>query len=281
MTKKLSIRLYACVGFSAAVMLLAASPAWAQYRQRPLSDPATGEKYHIEGAANFWFPSANLVVASASLGIPGDEIDAKRDLGLTDKRFPEVRLTLRPSQKSKFRFQYIPIQYTQGPVILPRSFVFNGQRYTVGLPVNSTLDWKAYRIGFEYDFVSTNRVFVGLVTEAKYTDVQVQVAAPFVTEFARARAPIPAIGGIARVYVVPNIAVTTEITGFSVGWLPESLIKDNSGHYVDVDVYGTLNFTNNVGLQVGYRSLDFGYVVKTDSGTLKMKGMYLGIVARY
>jgi hypothetical protein len=49
-------------------------------------------------------------------------------------------------------------------------------------------------------------------------------------------------------------------------------------------VYGTVNFTNNVGAQVGYRSIDFGYEVATStgsSGAFTLKGLYFGIVARY
>ncbi len=81
-----------------------------------------------------------------------------------------------------------------------------------------------------------------------------------------------------RGYVVPNISITAEVTGFK---LPESLIKDTTGHYVDVDIYGTVNFTNNVGVQVGYRSFDVGYLVESDTGSFTLKGMFFGIVARY
>jgi hypothetical protein len=42
-----------------------------------------------------------------------------------------------------------------------------------------------------------------------------------------------------------------------------------------------VNFTNNVGAQVGYRSLDLGYAIQTDIGEMVLKGMYFGIVARY
>ena len=41
--------------------------------------------------------------------------------------------------------------------------------------------------GYEYDFVVKNRGFVGFVLEAKYTDVQVQLASPIASEFAHAR----------------------------------------------------------------------------------------------
>jgi len=280
MPKQVAIRLYAFAGLTAALLLLA-SPASAQFVPRPLNDPATGETYHIEGGVGFWFPGAQMVVSSESLGIVGTPaeqlIDLKSDLGLTDQHFSELHLVLRPSNTSKFRLQYIPINYTQSAVIR-RTIVFNGQRYSVGLPVNSSLSWKAYRFGYEYDFVQTNRGYAGFLVEAKYTDVQVELDSPITSEFARAQAPIPALGGIGRVYVVPNISITVDISGFK---LPEKLIKGSTGHYIDVDVYGTLNFTNNFGAQLGYRSFDVGYVVTHDTGSFKLKGLYLGAVARY
>jgi hypothetical protein len=280
MPKQVAIRLYAFAGLTAALLLLA-SPASAQYVPRPLNDPATGETYHIEGGVGFWFPGAQMVVSSESLGIIGTPaeqlIDLKSDLGLTDQHFSEFHLVLRPSKTSKFRLQYIPINFTQSAIIR-RRIIFNGQRYDVGLPVNSSLSWKAYRLGYEYDFVQTNRGYAGFLVEAKYTDVQVQLDSPITSEFARAQAPIPALGGIGRVYVVPNISITVDISGFK---LPEKLIKGSTGHYIDVDVYGTVNFTNNFGAQLGYRSFDVGYVVTHDTGSFKLKGLYLGAVARY
>src|SRR5262245_51903600 len=110
--------------------LLSPRSAHAQFQPRPIRDPATGERYHIEASAGFWFPSADMSISSESLGIPGSLINLKDDLGLTDQRFPELHLVLRPSDSSKFRFQYIPIHFDQSKV-LTREIIFNGQRYTV------------------------------------------------------------------------------------------------------------------------------------------------------
>lgn len=291
MNHRSAIRMYAFACVATGFAWLAA-PAHAQYKPRPLDDPATGEKYHIEAAAALWFPAAELAVSSESLGIQGTSIDLKKDLGLQDQRLASLRLVLRPTKHSKFRLEFIPIKYDSSAT-LQRDIIFNGIRYPKGLPVNSTFDWKAYRFAYEYDVASGNRWFVGFVLEAKYTDVQVQLASSIANEFASARAPIPALGGIARVYVVPNISITGEFTGFK---LPENLIKDTAAHYVDFDLYGTLNFTNYVGVQVGYRSLDLGISVKSTgasvsscpalpttgtNGCFTLKGPYLGIVARY
>jgi hypothetical protein len=277
---KPAIRLYA---IAVLVFLAAAAPAFAQFKPRPMNDPTSGEAYHIEGAVDLWIPTADILLASESLGIPGTTIDFKTDLGLTDQKFPAFHLELRPTKSNKFRFQLVPINFTQ-TATLRRDVIFNGQRYSVGLPVTSSLDWKAYRFGYEFDFISRSRGFAGFIVEAKYTDVTATLTVPAIAgraainEFDQARAPIPAIGGTARFYVVPNISVTADITGFR---LPDNVVKSASGHYVDVDIYGTMNFTNNFGVQAGYRSLDLGYAFKTDSGTFTLRGPYFGLVARY
>jgi hypothetical protein len=272
-------RRFVAIGACLGLGLLLAAPAAAQYQYRPQPsrDPATGEVYHVEVSGDFWYSTPNILVASEALGIIGDQIDAVDDLGFARKRFPEFRLVLRPAVKHKWRLQYIPIRFAS-EAVLKRSIVFNGIRYDVGLPVNSNLDWKAWRFGYEYDFFHRDRGFIGLVVEAKYTDVQVSLDSVVGSEFAHARAPIPAVGGIGRVYVVPNISVTFEMTGFK---LPESIDDNWRGKYVDFDLYGTVNFTNHVGAQFGYRSLDVFYRVDHDTGDFKLKGTYFGAVVRF
>jgi hypothetical protein len=260
-----------------------AAPAHAQFQSRSSSGGPAAESYLIEAAAGYWFPGAEIQFASGGSGvlsgIPGTAIDAKTDLGLTDQHFPEIHVEFRPARKHKLRFQYIPIKYDQTST-LSRDIIFNGQRYRLGIPTASTLDWKAYRFGYEYDFIANDRGFGGVIVDFKYTDVTVNLVSPIVTEFARARAPIPALGGVGRVYVVPAVSITGEVTAFK---LPDSAIKDSGGHYVDIDIYGTINFTKNVGVQVGFRSFNLGYTVNKDedTGSFVLKGLFFGVVARY
>lgn len=274
MPRRSAIRVYSLL---AAALVLTASPALAQFRPRPVGDPATGERYHIEGSAGFWHPTATMSISSESLGIGGTSIDFKRDLGLTDQRFGELHAVLKVSRKHKFRFQYIPIKYVQ-QAIIDRNIVFNGQLYRIGFPVNSALSWKAYRFGYEYDFIVRERGFAGFILDFKYTDVRASLQSPANSEFAHASAPIPALGGIVRVYVVPIVSITGELTGIKV---PDSISKEFKAHYADLDIYGTVNVTNNLGAQLGYRSFDVGYLVDQDTGSFKLKGLYFGVVARY
>lgn len=288
-----AIRLYAGAGL-ASIFLTAAAPADAQFVPRPVDNPATGESYHIEGAVGLWSSDAAISVASESLGILGTDINAKQDLGLTDRRFPELHLVLRPFKKHKLRFQYIPITYDQTATVT-RDIIFNGQRFAVGVPVASRLDWKAYRLGYEYDVLYRSRWYAGLLLDVKYTDVKVTLASPQTTEFTHARAPIPAVGGVGRVYVLPGLSVGGEVSGFTLKWLPKRITKGDTGHYVDFDVDGTYNVTNNLGVQLGYRRFDVGFAVDihhevsggqevsfpSDSGSFVLKGVWFGVVVRY
>ncbi len=258
------------------------APAAAQYGARGTSNRATGETYHFEFGFAFWNPTPEIVISSESLGINGDNVDFINTLGLSKSKFRQLKLVLRPATKHKFRLEYTPIKYN-GEKTVDTSFVFNGQRYTVGLPVTSEINWKAYRFGYEYDFIYRDRGFLGFGVEAKYTDIMASLTASLAgvsrTEFTRARGPIPSIGIIGRGYIIPNISITGEFSGF-----PEIGTTGSSrygGKYYDLDVYGTVNFTDHFGAQVGYRSFDVSYKVNNDHGAMKLKGLYFGGVARF
>ncbi len=254
------------------------TPAWAQFQAKRISDPATGEKYHVEVGGYFWNPTPDISITSESLpGIKGSRIDFVNDLGIEKTRFKQIKIVLRPAKKHKFRFEYTPITYDAVGVIRA-NIIFNGIEFPLSLPVATNLQWKAYRFGYEWDVVSRDRGFFGILLEAKYTEVEATLQNFFDTEFVSARAPIPAIGVIGRVYFVPNISLTAEFSGIKV---PESISDDYRAKYFDFDIYGTVNFTDHFGAQAGYRSFDVFYKVKGDEGELKLKGLYFGGVARF
>ena len=273
MTLRSSVAIFVCVG---AVLL--AAPASAQGRRGSLSDPATGETYRVEVSGALFNPTPTLLITSEGLGIPGDQIDFVEEFGFEKKAFKQLRVVLRPARKHKLRYEFIPVSYEQEANIT-RSFVFNGQRFNVSLPVVAELKWNAMRFSYEYDFVYRDRGYFGLVLDLKYTDVEAAVSNVLIgREYARAQAPIPAIGGTGRVYVAPNVSITGEFTMFK---LPESINEDYRARYYDFDMYGTVNFSDNFGVQAGYRSLSVFYKVETDTGDLKLKGLYFGGVLRF
>jgi len=265
------------LGAVVALLVVAASPAVAQYTALNTSQPATGEKYNVEIAVGLWNPTPEIVFSSEQFGIPGTEINLQKDLDALEATFRDFRFVLRPARKHKFRVEFIPIKY-EVDTVLTRTIIFNGNIFTVGLPLRGEFKWDAWRFGYEYDFIYRDRGFLGVILEAKYTHVKAELANPLTAEFAEAKAPIPAIGLIGRGYVLKNLAVTGEFTAFR---LPASEDRDYTGRYYDFDAYATFNFTNNFGVTGGYRRLTLGYQVENDFGDFRMNGYYVMGVARF
>lgn len=274
-------RLLPCLVTVILVAGAAASPAYAQYRPLPAPGSASarqqGENYHVEISVNLWNPVPSFGVSSDGLGITGTTIDALADLGIQRKRVYDIRIVLKPAARHKFRFSYLPMAYTS-TATLKDPVYFNGRQYPVSAQVGSDLEWKTYRIGYEYDLVSNKAGFLGVILEAKATTAQVQLTSVVGNEFAKAQAPVPAIGAIGRVYLAPRFSVTGEYTVFK---LPASLLKDVNAHYTEFDIYGTYNVTNNFGAQAGYRKIDASVSVTNVSGSAKLTGPYFGGVVRF
>lgn len=258
--------------------LVAPHAAEAQIFRAP-GDAVVGERYHIEVSGNLWYPSSNMVVSSEALGIVGDKIDLVKDLGVGERsNFREFRLVLRPADKHKFKIQYVPMTYTASATI-QRQFVFNGLKYTIGLPVQTAFDWKMLRLGYEYDFVYLPRGYAGFMLDARLTDARIELTSPALgLEFARARGPVPSLGFTGRYYVVPNVSISSEVSFFKI---PESIDDRYRAKYVDFDIYGTVNFVNWAGAQIGYRRFNIDYQFKKDTGDLTVDGLYLAGVLRY
>ncbi len=236
---------------------------------------AIGEQYVIEVGGVLWNPEPEIVLATDRLTATGnDKIDFVNELGVSKTRFPELRVTLKAGRKSKLRLHYIPIKY-EASTTLRRQFIWKGQPYPVDLPVNTTLDWKAWRFAYEYDAVSLPRGFVGIIGEVKYTKIEATLSSPLRTETADVTAPVPTIGGIARAYVTRNVAATFEMSGLKVNR------GDFNVRYLDFDVYGTVNFSRNVGAMAGYRSINVTYTVDEDFGDVKLLGPYFAGVVRF
>ena len=269
---------------SATLLFTTSTPAQAQTGETlwsvegsMFSGSSIGEDYILEISGGLWNPTAAITASSEQFGILGTTIDFGEDLGLTSRQHGELRLTFKPGRRHKLRLHWLPIEYRQSS-ILERQIVFQGIAFDVGLPVDSMMRWDSWRFGYELDVIVRERGFVGLILEAKYTNIQAEIESSIAYEFVRARAPIPAIGAIGRFYVTRFTPVTAEFTMFQ---LPDNLVEDYAARYIDFDIFGTVNLNRMVGINVGYRSLDLSYLFDRDTGDLKMNGPYFSGVFRF
>jgi hypothetical protein len=252
-----------------------------------LSGPATaraqtpddinpGEKFHVEFGTVFWQPSPKLVINTDSgISIGVTEFDFAEQFGIETKRFSEFRFVAKAARKHKVRVSYVPVKYEETADIPP--ITFNGTTFSGRAAVNIT--WDLWRFGYEWDFISDEKGFFGMLADVKYNAVDAAVQSGLLAEASGADAPIPGIGIIARRYVHPKVAISGEFTGFKL------VAGDVDGSLFDFDISATVNIFKNFGATGGYRSVNANYDITDvdvlDTGELTLRGLYFGIVTRF
>ena len=276
----MQIRLVAALVLS----LVLASRADAQFR---VEKPAPGEQFHVELGLMFWKPTPVLQIQTGALAALGEgQVDFVNEFAIENQRFNEFRGVIKAGKKHKLRVSHVVAEYNQSAT-LSRTIVFGGQTFPVSVPATADLEWRVWRLGYEWDFVARERGVVGFVTELKVNQVKADLAATgFGSELTDVSAPVPTIGMLARAYPHKTFSLTAEFTGFKVpGFLAKKITdavnNDADAKVFDLDLYGTLNFGSHVGAQLGYRSMTANYLFDEDAGDLELKGWYFGGLVRF
>jgi hypothetical protein len=229
----------------------------------------------VELGLTFWKPSPELTLSTDALaGLSSNEVDFVQEFGIEDDSFPAFRAAI--GRSHKFRLSYVKFSY-DAEATIRRTFTFQGRTFTIGAPATTDIEWDLWTFGYEWDFVSRERGFFGVVTDLKYNKVKASVDSPALQSTAATdtTAPVPTIGVIGRGYIGSMVSITGEYTGLKIT-RDEFEVK-----FTDFDVNGTVTFGRNVGAQVGYRSVVANYVVDEDAGDLRMTGPYFGGVLRF
>lgn len=273
-------RVYAIVILGMMGMAADASTAFAQYRPQAAGSTAVGEDYRIEASYGWWDAEPSLIVNSAALGILGTDVDLISDLGIEKRRLGKLNLVLKPGKKHRLRYEHLPIKYQTDAFPVTREFIFNGQRYRVGLPVTTTANLTQDTFGYEWDLFYHRRGFIGAGVNVMLTNIDVSLLSPIGEEFIAQAAPIPSFNFSGRGYVTRNLALNGEIKFFRI---PDSIEKqiDGDGSYTDIDMHATYNINRYVGVQLGWRKSAIFYTAESDEGDLKFKGLYFSGVVRY
>jgi hypothetical protein len=260
----------------AASLFVAVTPAIAQSGPREQRPPVYGERYNIEMSTTWWTPSVNGFIQSDALDAIGSSLSFEDDLGFESTRFREFRFVIRPAKKHRVRIQYTPIEY-RATTTFNRDVNVGGEIFPVSLPIESTFGWRVWRTGYEYDFLYRSRGFLGVLAEARYIDMSSQLVSPIGSATVDANAWVPAIGVFGRAYVLPDLALNFEWTGFQIPKMFDA--ADNTT--TDWDLYATVNVTNNLGGQIGWRKSSTFLKVQNITGDLKYEGLWFGFVLRY
>jgi len=230
-----------------------------------------------EIAVVFWKPSPELLIQSGAISSATSStapIDFVSEFGIEDKWFTGFRASL--GRRHKFNVSYAPVKY-DATATITRTIVFRGQTIRVGAPATTNIKWDLWRFGYEWDFVSMDKGYVGLIADVKYNKLTASIDSPALTSTASTEqnAPVPTIGVAFRGFPVPMVAIGGEFSG----------LKINHGtfdaKFIDFNVDGSVFFGKYLGAQAGYRAVTVDYVIDDDTGNLKLKGPWIGGLVRF
>ena len=239
--------------------------------------PAAAQNVNI-GEFNLLFitPSPDLRLQSGALAMATgiNEVDFVQEFGIENETFPEIRFSA--GRRHKFRFGYLPVRY-EAETVIERTITFRGQVFTVGAPASTDIDWDIWRFGYEWDFVSMDRGFVGVIGELKYNRLNASIDSPVLAQAAvtEQKAPVPTVGVIGRGYPHPMVSVTAEFSGLKID------TSEFEAKFLDFDINGAVTFGRHIGVQGGFRQVTVDYFIDDDVGDLQLSGPYIGLVARF
>ena len=238
-----------------------------------LSWAQVGENYTVELEGRYWRPELDSTVRIVDRGI-GQDFKVVDDLGFEERQDSgEGRLQIKFAKRHKINFSYLPLNW-DGDKVLTRTIEFNGQIYPGGTRVQSEMDLKMFKAGYEYDFISGQVGFLGAILEVLVADVHLQLKAPdlAIDEKEDATLPIPLVGLNTRLYLGKWFALTGKVSGLPAG-----------GYGYIYDAEGSLDFNpiRYVGISAGYRFFGVKAENDDDSLDLKLQGPFASVKIRF
>jgi hypothetical protein len=234
-----------------------------------------GENYTIEVEPRMWNVKLDSTVKIVDNGI-GADVNLVNDLGFEErKNFFEGRLQIKFAKKHKFNLEYIPLKWDADKV-LTQTIQINGQTYTAGTRVQSSLDLKFFKGGYEYDFLAGGAGFLGMTLDVLVADASTQVKAPDLVPIIDVKenrtVPIPMIGLIGRVYPIKWVNLTAKASGLPAG---------DYGYVFDAEASLNINPIKYLGISGGYRYFIVDVKYNDNSFYYRLDGPFVGLTLRF
>ena len=233
---------------------------------------AAGQEYTLEIEGRYWHPQLNSVVNIFD-DVINSQVNLVKDLGFDEKKDSgEVRVQVRFSEKNKINFSYLPLAWN-ADAVLQETSQFDGQTYTVGTRVQSHLDLKFIKLGYEWDFLTGKNGFLGATFDLLVLDLHMHITEP---EFLMEQKyditfPAPLLGIAGRWNIAGWLSFGGKISGIYGG-----------GYGFVLDSEGSLDLSPVKWLAIsgGYRFLELRGGYKGYYGDYQLYGPFLALKLR-
>jgi hypothetical protein len=247
-----------------AALLLPATGAWAE---RPT------DQYWLQ--LQGYRPSIESTARADALATnrPGTEFSFESDLGMADsKTLPSALLGMRFFDNWRLEFEYYSLK-RNATKTLGRQIVWDDTVFDIAAELRSDFDSSIYRLTTGYSFLKTPTAEFGASLGLHVTDFRVALAAssniggPISSEAKDALAPLPTLGLYGGYAFSPAFGVRGRADLLSFKY------QDYDGKLVNVELALDWRFSQNFGVGIGYRYVDYQLDVTKPrwNGQLKYK----------
>jgi hypothetical protein len=231
------------------------------------------EKYNIALEGRYWYPKLNSTLKIVENDI-GTDLNVVDDLGFDEEKgFGEGRLQIKIFRYHKFNFSYLPLKW-DGDKVIAREIQFSGQMYPAGTRVQSEMDIKLFKGGYEYEFFGGWLGFFAATIDVLVADASMQLSAPGpgIDQKEHHTVPIPMIGLNSRQHLGKYVDLTAKISGLPAG---------QYGYIYDLDGSLDINPIKYVGISLGYRFLGARAKYKDNLLDIKLNGPFASLNIRF
>jgi hypothetical protein len=234
----------------------------------------------------FWFYASpsGYIQGSTNMGVNGDTIDLKKDLGLPDFSTFIGKADWKFTRKNHLYFAAIPLSKSH-QTTLTRTFTFQGQTFTAGLTAGSSLNTVFLAPGYQYDIIRRKRGHLGIAVQLDLLNTKGTIsAAAQVGDGGRAisasgsvLAPIPVAGPEFRYFLTdsPRVFVQGSVYG---------MYLFGYGNFISAGGNLGVNVAKHLSILAGYQLASHLQVQDANSRIgfrLTEKGANVGIEASF
>jgi hypothetical protein len=231
------------------------------------------ENYNLELEGRYWEPKLDSTVKIVDNNI-GTDINLVNDLGFDEKKdFGEARLQIKLFSRNKFNLSYLPLKWDADKV-LTRTIQFEGKTYTAGTRVQSELDLRLFKAGYELDFLAGKQGFLGLTFDVLVADtnIEIKAASLAIDEKYGKTLPIPMIGVSGRLNFVKWMGITGKVSGLPAG---------GYGYLLDAEGSLDINPVKYVGISGGYRFFKAKASYNDNKADYQLDGPFAAVKIRF
>ena len=236
-------------------------------------DLFNSEDYSIELEGRYWKPKLSGTINISDNGI-GSDINPVNDLGFDERKgFGEGRLQIKFLENNKFNFSYLDLRWTAGKK-LTKTIYFNGLTYPSGTQVDSKMEAKMFKGGYEYDFLVGKYGFLGVTADVIFADtfMGLDARALGISESSQDDLFFPLVGLNSRLIIVKWASLTAKVSGLPMG---------ERGYGLDAEASLDINPIKYFGISFGYRYLKTHLKYRDDKADLTMDGPFAAVKIRF